>query len=457
MAASEQKKSWALAAELLEVSKVDTAYADLYLQRARELMSSELTEAQRAAFRSLDKEIASLTSRTEEAVQHRDWRLVRELTARATDLARARTEQAPLQAIAERIHGFDEILVDPFSPGTSLLAGVQDRDLPALRDGAMKRLERLRAGDPVWSELYERRRRALAEARCTAVSAGSGDAGSPAALEAQAQAALAKGDLAELNQLSARLEREMGAETNHRGGVEATLTAPVLANPFPREACDRAARLALAPHRVESMAEEILAKLRPSLQASLGDPSGNTVRFSITIPGDADEALRQTLSLFMNRAFLTSAGTRYIPWFVAEDVLVEDFDEPPPAAASPLLAALGLPRRTDLARSEIEKALRARGAGVVKDLGLDPHEYRVVCIPVDVYTRLGSKLGWGKREMWTHFDGYMASEHRKLMPLAGGDVRFGGLHDLVAVGTGYASDRLGARFAIVQRRRFSAW
>jgi hypothetical protein len=233
----------------------------------------------------------------------------------------------------------------------------------------------------------------------------------------------------------------------------------VLTNPFSREVCDRAAWLGLAPHRVESIAEELRAKLNPGWRVSRGDRSGNSVHFAMTIPGDAGEPLRESLALFMNRAFLTSAGTRFVPWCVDEDVLVEDFDEAQAGAAatSPLLAALGLPRRDARARTDIEKALRARGAAVVRDLGLDPREHRIVCIPSDVYLRLGAKLGWGKRELWTHFDGYMVSDRRKLMPLVGGDVRFGGLHDLVAVSGDYTSDRLFARFAIVQRRRFATW
>jgi hypothetical protein len=90
-------------------------------------------------------------------------------------------------------------------------------------------------------------------------------------------------------------------------------------------------------------------------------------------------------------------------------------------------------------------------------LGLDPREYRIICLPADVYTRLGAKLGWGRQEIWTHFDGYMATKERKLMALVGGDVRFGGLHDFVTVGAEYDSDRLYARFAVVQRKRFAIW
>jgi hypothetical protein len=161
----------------------------------------------------------------------------------------------------------------------------------------------------------------------------------------------------------------------------------------------------------------------------------------------------------MNRPFLTSAGTRYMPHFAAEDILLEDHDDPSPDAksTSPLLDALGLPGRSRLTRKRIEKALLERGPKVVTELGLDPRTYRIACIPVDVFTRLGAKRGWGKQEIWTHFDGYLVSKAKKPMALVGGDARFGGLHDLVAVGADYDSDRLFARFAVVQRRRFATW
>lgn len=36
-------------------------------------------------------------------------------------------------------------------------------------------------------------------------------------------------------------------------------------------------------------------------------------------------------------------------------------------------------------------------------------------------------------------------------------MRFGGLYDIVGVGRDYDSDRLLARFAVVQRERMGAW
>lgn len=452
-----------IANELLEVATADTAFADVYMQRARELVSAELTDVQYAALEELDDEVANLTNRIGAAIADRDWSLARDLTSRAADLKRTVSEQGPIRSIAARVYGFDNVLVDPFSPGISGLAGVAELELPALRDGAVKRLARLQAADPTWADLYEARRKALGTLRFGASPAAAEDATvTVEALQARAQTALLRGDLAQVQQLSTQLlELEMSEARAADGGARAAgLAAPLLARPFPREVCARARELGLAPHRVESTAEEVVARFRPSWRAILGDPSGNTMRLELTVPGDTDEALRDAAEFFMNRAFVTSAGTRYIPWMVEEDVLVEEFEDPSPGAAtptSPLLSALELPRRTALARKNIEKALRLRGAAAVKELGLDPLEYRVVCLPFDLYMRLGAKLGWGRQEIWTHFDGYVASKERKLMPLVGGDVRFGGLHDLVAVGADYDSDRLFARFAVVQRSRFATW
>ena len=41
--------------------------------------------------------------------------------------------------------------------------------------------------------------------------------------------------------------------------------------------------------------------------------------------------------------------------------------------------------------------------------------------------------------------------------MAGGDVRFGGIYDLVTIGQEYESDHVIVRFAIVQRKRMIAW
>jgi len=51
----------------------------------------------------------------------------------------------------------------------------------------------------------------------------------------------------------------------------------------------------------------------------------------------------------------------------------------------------------------------------------------------------------------------MVDGRPRLQALVGGDVRYGGLNDLLGVGRDYNSDRLIARFAVVQRERMVAW
>ena len=63
-------------------------------------------------------------------------------------------------------------------------------------------------------------------------------------------------------------------------------------------------------------------------------------------------------------------------------------------------------------------------------------------IPPDVYVRLGEAEGWGRQPFWTHFDGYLirtVDGQLRLQALAGGDVRYGGVYDLLAVGRNRAT------------------
>ena len=180
---------------------------------------------------------------------------------------------------------------------------------------------------------------------------------------------------------------------------------------------------------------------------------------NLPLAADTPEALKGRIELFALHPFVNSAGIRSMPKLVGEDLLVEDFDDPADAGGAPrtaLLEKLGLPRRNGLSRLQLEKALALRGAAVVRDeLGLDPVRFRLVCIPPDIHLRLGLKRGWGEQKLWTHFDGYMVRPGGKVLALAGGDVRFGGVYDMVGVGRSYDSDRIIARFAVVQRRRMA--
>jgi hypothetical protein len=164
------------------------------------------------------------------------------------------------------------------------------------------------------------------------------------------------------------------------------------------------------------------------------------------------------LALFAIHPYINSAGVRYLPRLAAEHVLMEDFEEATELPDSaPLLKALGLSRRRALSRLEIETALLQRGPAILKhELALDSRDCRLVCIPFDVYARVGVERGWGQRPLWTHFDGYQLLRDGSVLALVGGDVRYGGLYDLCSISRTDQRDGVVARLAVVRRNRLEA-
>ena len=75
------------------------------------------------------------------------------------------------------------------------------------------------------------------------------------------------------------------------------------------------------------------------------------------------EDVKVLVGQFVQQIFVNSGGARYLPPLSAERTLIEDFAEDEAAADAPskLLAALGLPKRSALPRTEIEAALVAFG------------------------------------------------------------------------------------------------
>ena len=181
----------------------------------------------------------------------------------------------------------------------------------------------------------------------------------------------------------------------------------------------------------------------------------------IPFPEGFPQALKSRIQLFAIHPFINSAGVRYLPNMLAEDALVEDFSEPAIGSDLPqskLLEALGLKQRNQLNRVQIEMALGEKGNEILRnDLGLEPTRFKIVCIPPDLHLRIGQEKGWGQQKIWTHFDGYMIMADASKRALAGGDVRYGGIYDLLGLNSSYDSDRIIVRFAVVQRRRMAIW
>ena len=448
--------------ELHALVHLDTVYGDLYLRRARELLAPHLGEADFRALARAQTEADLLPDRIRGAMGIQDWKIVQELSGRLATLKRRLQETAEIRAVAQKVYDLDDVLVDPFSPGLRALAGVPSSALPALRETGLRRLDQLRALDPAWEELYASRERAL---RRVPVNGGdeapAAESGTPARLHEQALQALARGDLKTVQEISLKLQNGAGTP---QGGPERQVDGRVidLTHVFPDETLQKAGRLGLAPVHMKSSRLGVEDLFRNAWRPRTGgaeDASGGALRLSVTLPADLPEALRDQLEMYLDRPFVNSGGGRYLPQLGDEDLLVEDFDEAPPGAPPanrPLLEALGLDRRSGLSRVRIERALLENGSRAVEAAGLDPRAFRLTCIPPDAYIRIGVARGWGKQPQWTHMDGFML-QNRKWLALAGGDIRFGGVFDLVGLGRENDIENLTARFAVIQRRRLSAW
>jgi hypothetical protein len=457
-------------ATLVEAGNVDTVYRDVYLARARTLLAPALSPEDFHRDEQKRAELAELSVSIARALDRANWPRVKELSQRATTLKQLAESRKALVEIGRGVYGVTDIKLDPFSPGLGRFTRLNVNNLSTLRTRAIERLSTLAQADPLWKDFYGGRSTAFqvraaisSEQRDRVAAAGSsGDA------REEAVQALKAGDLTRLQQLAEILitGAAPGKSEPVRGatsGASATAKPEKTSEPpvsFSSDTVARARRFGLAPRHMESRAE--LAALYPYAWTPLLDEPGHSeLRQAPPLPPGSPEGLQDRVEMFMIHPLVNSGGARHLPKLRAEDVLVEDF--PDSAAgelkpASELLAALKLPGRRGVSRVAIEQALLMHGFTLLEqELGLDPRVFRLVCIPSDVHLRLGEAEGWGRLPFWTHFDGYLVMADGRLRALAGGDVQYGGLNDLLGVSRDYDSDRLVARFAVVQRERMAAW
>jgi hypothetical protein len=455
---------------LIDAGNIDTVYRDVYLGRARGLLAPVLSHED---FHRLEQEraaLAELPLTIARALDRANWPLVKQLSERAQALKHAIEDKGGLLETARSIYDVRDVRLDPFSPGLEPFTRVARRELPTLRKRALELLETLQRADVAWNDFYGARRRAFQALPQTAAELETDATSSPAAAVESARQALKAGDMKRLVGLADAL-----VAVGTPGASAASQAAKVRAAriddeprqelppvAYSRETLARARHLGLTSRHLEPRME--LASLRRYAWTPSSDERGHSAPAQVPLPSGSAEGLRDGVEMFVIHPLVNSGGARYLPSLVAEDILVEDFPDPadgqtPPA--SELVKSLRLRGRRGLPRIAIEQALLMHGARILeKELGLDPRVFRLVCIPPDVYVRVGEAEGWGRQPFWTHFDGYLIRTTMgqvRLQALAGGDVRYGGLYELLAVGREYDSDRLLARFAVVQRTRMVAW
>ena len=459
---------------LIEVANADTVYRDLYLRRARQLLSPILDESTYRAIGSSDKEIEDLMRRSRSAVLQRDWDRAANLSAQAESLRQQKASMGQLAAIGKDVYDADTVAFDPFSPGKHL--GPQsEANQPGVHKRLMDTIASLGKLDPSLAPSYEKRRSYFSKLELASPTASKKSSQRDRAqVERLAVEAAEKGDAATLQQLSKELRdwKESGTATVSTSAsvVMNRYECPVdLAVPFAPDVIARARELGLAEAQTAPVAE--IAAAREAIYTHVWQPSPANpdleregvlraqAQAEVKLPEQiVTEDLRVLAGQFVQQIFINSGGARYLPPLAAERTLIEDFAEDEAAADVPskLLEALGLAKRSALSRTGIETALvRSGGEILEKRLGLDPLEFRLVCIPYDLYIRFGRDRGFGKWPHWTHFDGYQVMAGNRLRALVGGDGRFGGINDLVSISPSDARDGVYARFAVVRRARMA--
>jgi hypothetical protein len=460
---------------LVDVAKSDTVYRDLHLKRARELLSATLDEASYRALGSIATEIDDLTSRSRSAVLHQDWTQAAEVSARIETLRERQATTRNLAVLGKEVYDAEPIVFEPFSPGKHLAAqsrAGQAELLTQLRD-ALTSLAKL---DSAASAFYEKRRSYFSALEIKVeVAAQKGTQRDRKQVEQLAMEAAERGDTAALQRLAKELQdwKESGPVAAAAVSVPLVLRryeCPVdLSAPFPPQVIERARELGLVEAHTVPMSE--LAKVREAIYIHVDQPVPShpdmeregvlrsRALAELGIPPELDtEDSRVLAGQFIQQIFVNSGGARYLPPLTVESVLWEDFAENESTADQPskLLTALGLAKRNGCSHAQIESALMRSGAEIVENqLGLDPVEFRLVCIPYDLYARFGRERGFGKWSHWTHLDGYQVMAGNRLRALAGGDGRFGGVWDVVSISPIDANEGNYARFAVVRRARMT--
>jgi hypothetical protein len=458
---------------LLEISRLDTLYRDLYFQRVHQLIEPLLSQSAYARTKQGLTSIVVVERQLRAAVERGEWSRARELTERIRGIQSAAAASAEWMKYAEALYdGAADIPIDPFSPGFHVFAGCSIEKLEEWQDRAIAILSTLRRTDDLNKDFYARREsdfEALSIAAPKDLPKENAAKANTGPLKLEALEALDKGNLSQLDQVVIKLMEKPAAKKAEQESTKVEPAEPVelgddLRYSFSEATLAAASRLGLAPLRTESrrhLAYLIPYSWQPSfLRDEIKLRSKEQVA-RLTYPSGTADQMKEAIEFYLLNPFITSGGTRYLVPLVVEDLLIEDFTEPEPKQEMPLselLRALGIESRWGLSRIDIENVLLQHGPRILEEeLKLDPEAFRLVVIPPDIFAHFGPERGWGQKQMWNHFEGYRVRENGNLWALAGGDKRFGGPHDLVSFNPAFTRDTLLTRFAVVQRKRMKTW
>src|SRR5215475_2473037 len=260
---------------LVEVANADAVYRDLYLRRARQLLSATLDESAYQAIGSGEKEIEDLMRRSRSAVLQRDWAQAAQLSAQADGLRQRKASMGNLAAIGKDVYDADTVTFDPFSPGKHLGPRSEANQADA-RKQLLDALASLSKLDASLGAFYEKRRGYFSSLELAdATASKKGTQRNRAQVEQLAVEAAEKGDVSALQRLTQELRdwKESGtaAATVSASTVMTRYECPVdLAVPFARDVISRARELGLAEAHTVPLSE--IAAMREAVYTHVWQP-----------------------------------------------------------------------------------------------------------------------------------------------------------------------------------------
>ncbi|HSE99050.1 MAG TPA: hypothetical protein VLD57_12350, partial [Blastocatellia bacterium] len=143
---------------LLEMSRLDTLYRDLYFQRAYELIEPLLSRSSYARMKEDRASIGMMEKQLRSAIERGDWTRSRELTERIKGIQGSAATSAELMRHAEALFdGAANIPIDPFSPGLHVFVSGSGQRLQEWQEWAIDILSKLKRSDVSRKDFYARR------------------------------------------------------------------------------------------------------------------------------------------------------------------------------------------------------------------------------------------------------------------------------------------------------------
>ena len=128
---------------LIEAGNVDTMYRDVYLERARTLLSPVVSIE---AFHRMEQQqsaLASLPLAVARALEKADWPQVKELSLRTDALKQEMSRDGKLFESAGAVYAVTDVKLDPFCHSLQRFTRVAAKDLPALQTRVVEQLTTL--------------------------------------------------------------------------------------------------------------------------------------------------------------------------------------------------------------------------------------------------------------------------------------------------------------------------